>query len=59
MKKIKIKMVKSKNKRSLRQKRTFEALGLRKLNHTVELTDTPQIRGMITKLGDALIVTNS
>ncbi len=32
------------------QKRTVRALGLRKLNQTVEHEDTPQIRGMVTKV---------
>ena len=32
------------------QKRTVRALGLRKLNQTVEHEDTPQIRGMINKV---------
>jgi large subunit ribosomal protein L30 len=26
-------------------------LGLRRINHTVELEDTPAVRGMITKVG--------
>lgn len=30
-----------------RQERTIRALGLRKLNQTVEHEDTPQVRGMI------------
>ena len=29
---------------------TIRALGIRKLNHTVEHTDTPQIRGMVFKV---------
>ena len=32
------------------QKRTVRALGLRKLNQTVEHDDSPQIRGMINKV---------
>ncbi len=32
------------------QKRTIQALGLRRLCHTVEHTDTPAIRGMIVKV---------
>ena len=32
------------------QKRTVRALGLRKLQQTVEHEDTPQIRGMINKV---------
>lgn len=30
-----------------RQARTIRALGLRKLNQTVEHDDTPQVRGMV------------
>ncbi len=33
-----------------RQKRTVRALGLRRLNQTVEHADAPEIRGMITKV---------
>ena len=32
------------------QRRTIEALGLHRLNHTVEHEDTPSIRGMIHKV---------
>ncbi len=32
------------------QKRTIQALGLRRLGHTVEHEDTRAIRGMITKV---------
>ncbi len=38
------------------QKRTIKALGLRKLGHTVEHTDTPSVRGMITKVQHLLAV---
>lgn len=47
MKKIKITQTRSAIKRPKNQKRTLEALGFRKLNQTVEHTDTPEIRGMI------------
>jgi large subunit ribosomal protein L30 len=30
---------------------TVRGLGLRRINHTVELEDTPSIRGMINKVG--------
>jgi len=33
-----------------RQKKTLEALGLRKMHHTVEKEATPQILGMVTKV---------
>lgn len=50
MGKIKITQVKSTIKRTERQKRTMEALGIRKLHHSVEVEATPQIRGMVTKV---------
>jgi large subunit ribosomal protein L30 len=31
-------------------KKTIEALGLRRIGHTKEYADTPQIRGMISKI---------
>ena len=30
---------------------TVRGLGLRRLNHTVEVADTPEVRGMINKVG--------
>lgn len=50
MKKIRITKVKSVIDRPERQKRTIEALGLRKLNSTVEVEATPQILGMVRKV---------
>ena len=50
MKKLKITQVKSVIDRSQRQKDTMIALGLRKMNHSVEKEITPQIQGMITKV---------
>lgn len=35
---------------SERQRRTLQALGLRKLHHTVRHADTPTIRGMINRV---------
>ena len=32
------------------QKRTLDALGLKKMNHVVEKEDTPALRGMIRKV---------
>ena len=46
-KKIKITQLKSGINRTLTQKRTLEALGLRRINHTVEKTVNPQILGMV------------
>lgn len=50
MAKIKVTQVKSSINRTKRQKATLEALGFRKLNHTVEHNDTPEIMGMIEKV---------
>ena len=50
MSKVKITQVKSAIDRSQRQKDTLKALGLRKINHTVEKEATDQIMGMITKV---------
>lgn len=47
---IKITQIKSGIDRSERQKRTLEALGLRKMHMTVEKEATPQILGMVTKV---------
>ena len=32
------------------QKRTVKALGLRRMHQTVEINDSPAVRGMITKV---------
>ena len=37
--------------RHRRQKRTLEALGIRRLNHSAVHDDTPQIQGMIARVG--------
>lgn len=50
MAKLKITQIRSTIDRSERQKRTMQALGLRKIRHTVEHEDTPQIRGMVQKV---------
>ena len=56
MAKLKITQVKSSIGSTKRQKATLQALGLRKLNQTVELEATPQIVGMTKKLGHLLSV---
>jgi large subunit ribosomal protein L30 len=50
MSKLKITLVKSGIGQKTEKKRTLDALGLRKINKTVELNDTPQIRGMINSI---------
>jgi large subunit ribosomal protein L30 len=58
MAKIRITQVKSKNGKPERQKRTLEALGIRKLNHSVEHEATPQILGMVVKVQHLVKVEN-
>jgi large subunit ribosomal protein L30 len=48
--KLKIKMVKSEIGRPEKQRKILRGMGLNKLNSTVTLSDTPQIRGMINKV---------
>jgi len=50
MGKIKVTQVKSAIKHTARQKRTLEALGIRKLHQTVEHEATPQVLGMVAKV---------
>lgn len=47
---LKITQVRSQIKRPADQKRTLEALGLKRMNQTVEHTATPQIVGMVKKV---------
>ncbi|MBO7490611.1 MAG: 50S ribosomal protein L30 [Bacteroidales bacterium] len=55
-KKLRIKQVRSKIGRPADQKRTLEALGLRKINHSREVVATPQICGMIDKVKHLITV---
>jgi len=57
MAKIKITQVRSKIHCTKRQKLNLEALGIRKLNDTVEHEATPQILGMVEKIKHLLKVT--
>ena len=50
MKKIRVTQVKSKIRRPQNQKRTLEALGLRKMNQVVEHDASPAILGMVKKV---------
>lgn len=49
-KRLQITLVRSPIGYSVRQKRTVEALGLRKLNQTVEKPDNSAIRGMVERI---------
>lgn len=58
MAKVKITQRKSTINRPENQKRTIKALGLGKLNRTVEKELTPQIEGMIRKVNHLVSVEN-
>jgi large subunit ribosomal protein L30 len=47
---VKVTQRKSKNGADKRQRDTLRSLGLRRIGHTVEHTDSPQIRGMVHKV---------
>ncbi len=50
-KKIKVTLVKGTNSCRDDHRATVRGLGLRRISHTVELTDTKAVRGMINKVG--------
>ena len=56
MAKIRVTQVKSKIGRPESQKRTILALGLKKINHSVEHETTPQVLGMVKKVDHLLKV---
>jgi large subunit ribosomal protein L30 len=58
MSKVKVTLVKSTIDRVEGQKRTVRALGITKLNQTVEKEATPQIMGMIKKVAHLLKIEN-
>ena len=53
---IKVTLVKSVIGRIEAHRATVKGLGLRRMHHTVELQDTPAIRGMINAVGYLLKV---
>ncbi|MCX7896440.1 MAG: 50S ribosomal protein L30 [Rhodocyclaceae bacterium] len=53
---LKVTLVKSVIGTKADHRATVRGLGLRKLNHTRELPDTPEVRGMIRKVGYLLKV---
>ncbi len=55
-KRIRVTLVKSTIGFDRKQAAVVEGLGLRRLNHTVELADTPATRGMIHKVRHLLEV---
>jgi large subunit ribosomal protein L30 len=55
-KKLRVKQVKSGIGYAQRQRATLRGLGLRRMNHVVEVEDTPAVRGMITKVNHLVVV---
>lgn len=47
---LKITLTKSPIGADPRQRKVVQALGLRKMHHSVELADTPQTRGAVAKV---------
>jgi large subunit ribosomal protein L30 len=48
---IKVTLVRSVINTRSSHRSTVRGLGLRRINHTVEVEDTPAVRGMINKVG--------
>ncbi|HHJ40029.1 MAG: 50S ribosomal protein L30 [Methylothermaceae bacteria B42] len=53
---LKITLIRSKIGKIKSHRECVRGLGLRHLNHTVEVPDTPEIRGMINKIAYMLNV---
>ena len=47
---VKVTQRRSKNGASKRQRDTLRSLGLKRIGHSVEHEDTPQVRGMVDKV---------
>ncbi len=56
MARIKVTQVKSTIDRTKRQKNTMIALGIKKMNQSVEHEATPQILGMVNKVNHLVVV---
>ena len=56
MKQLKVTQVKSGIDRPERQKRTLQALGIKKMNRPIIVEASPQVEGMINKLRHLLII---
>ncbi len=53
---VSVTLVKSFHGRLPTHRATIKGLGLKRINHTVELVDTPEVRGMINKVSYLLKV---
>lgn len=56
---LRITLVRSPIGREKSQKATVQALGIRKLNETIEREDTPAVRGMLEKISHLVEVEES
>ncbi len=55
-KKLKITQVRSTIGFDKKQRDVVRSLGLRRIRHTIELPDTPEVRGMILKVRHLVVV---
>lgn len=55
-KRLRVTLTKSTNRRTEKHKACVRGLGLRRIRHSVELEDTPCVRGMIAKVNYLLQV---
>jgi large subunit ribosomal protein L30 len=55
---LKVTQKRSANGSDKRQKDTLRSLGLRRINHTVEVSDSPQVRGMLAKVAHLVEVSD-
>ena len=53
---LRITQVRSAIKRPKKQQRTLHALGIRRISHTVEHIDSPQLRGMLVVVSHLVTV---
>ncbi|HAL64396.1 MAG: Ribosomal protein L30 [Bacteroidetes bacterium 38_7] len=56
MKRIRIRQIRSGIGKPVDQKRTLKALGLGRINRTIEHNATPQIIGMVRKVAHLVVV---
>ena len=58
-KKLKVTQIRSRIRETKRAKRTLDALGLRKINHSRVHEDSAQLRGMVGKIPHLVHVTDA
>jgi len=54
--KLRVTLVRSPSGKIGKHRETVRGLGLRRMHHSVEVVDTPEVRGMINKVGYLLRV---